>query len=81
MTLDSAPVKLYSIYISTEAVILHLANEADPHLGKLFCSHNSYKSACQLALEIAQNRGLNFLNLVTLPNHPVVEKAKDLALI
>jgi hypothetical protein len=80
MSLHSAQVALYSIYISSKAVTLRLENTSSCRPGKLFCSHNNYSRAYQLAGEIARNRRLDFLNLVPMQGHTVREPAKELAL-
>jgi hypothetical protein len=66
MPLLAASMALYSIYISNNAVTLRLENKSETRPGKLFCSHNNYSRAYQLAGEIARNRRLDFFNLVPL---------------
>lgn len=67
---------LYSIYISNDAVTVRLEDGLSSKPGKLFCSHNIYRSAYRLACEIAQYRRLQLLDLVALQRQALEEPAR-----
>lgn len=64
MSANTTQDALYSIYVYQSAVVLYLNDESTYGAGRFVSSQLDYKLACDFALELANQKGLPFINQV-----------------
>ena len=64
MITNTAQNALYSVYVYQSAVVLYLDNGATYDTGRFVSSQRDYQMACEFALELANQKGLPFIDQV-----------------
>jgi hypothetical protein len=64
MTINTTEVPFYTIYTNRSAIVLYLENGLDYSTGRFISTQPNYQVACDIALELARQKGLTFINQV-----------------